>query len=122
MSRGIDFKAVNCVINYDFPQSIVSYIHRIGRTGRAGKKGKAITLYTDDDVEFLRNIANLMKKSGVDVPEWMLKLKAAPSKRWKEVEKKPIKRKTISTDIKSNTNKRFMKALLKDAKKLKKLA
>lgn len=47
MSRGIDFKTVNHVINYDFPQSIVSYIHRIGRTGRAGKKGTAVTLFTD---------------------------------------------------------------------------
>jgi ATP-dependent RNA helicase DDX52/ROK1 len=63
MSRGIDFKTVNFVINYDFPQSIVSYIHRIGRTGRAGKKGQAVTFFTDDDAEFLRNIANLMKKS-----------------------------------------------------------
>ena len=63
MARGIDFKGVNMVINYDFPQSIVSYIHRIGRTGRAGESGKAITYFTDDDAEFLRNIANLLKKS-----------------------------------------------------------
>lgn len=63
MSRGIDFKTVNYVVNYDFPQSIVSYIHRIGRTGRAGKKGTAVTFFTDEDAEFLRNIANLMKKS-----------------------------------------------------------
>lgn len=63
MARGIDFKGVNMVINYDFPQSIVSYIHRIGRTGRAGKSGKAITYFTDDDAEFLRNLANLLKKS-----------------------------------------------------------
>lgn len=67
MSRGIDFKTVNTVINYDFPQSIVSYIHRIGRTGRAGKEGFALTLFTDDDVEFLRNIANLMKKSVIEI-------------------------------------------------------
>ena len=33
IARGIDFKGVNLVINYDFPQSIQSYIHRIGRTG-----------------------------------------------------------------------------------------
>ena len=90
MARGIDFKGVNMVVNYDFPQSIVSYIHRIGRTGRAGKSGKAITYFTDDDSEFLRNIANLMKKSGLDVPDWMLTLKPATSKRWKEIEKKPI--------------------------------
>jgi ATP-dependent RNA helicase DDX52/ROK1 len=47
MSRGIDFKNVNTVVNYDFPQSITSYIHRIGRTGRAGRKGTAITYYSD---------------------------------------------------------------------------
>jgi ATP-dependent RNA helicase DDX52/ROK1 len=63
MARGIDFKGVNAVVNFDFPQSIVSYIHRIGRTGRAGKAGKAITFFTDDDAEFLRSLANLLKKS-----------------------------------------------------------
>jgi len=63
MARGIDFKNVNTVVNYDFPQSIVSYIHRIGRTGRAGKEGKAFTFFTESDAEFLRNIANLLKKS-----------------------------------------------------------
>mmetsp|Transcript_20093 Transcript_20093/g.19061 ORF Transcript_20093/g.19061 Transcript_20093/m.19061 type:complete len:122 (-) Transcript_20093:185-550(-) len=121
MSRGIDFKTVNIVVNFDFPTSIVSYIHRIGRTGRAGSKGKAITFVTEQDREFLRNIANLMKKSGVEVPEWMLGLKGANNKRWKEVEKKPMRRKTISTEIKKNTNKRFQKILNKDSKRLQKL-
>ncbi len=46
MGRGIDFKGVNLVINYDFPQSVISYIHRIGRTGRAGKNGEALTYFT----------------------------------------------------------------------------
>ncbi len=121
MSRGVDFKTVNHVVNYDFPQSVVSYIHRVGRTGRAGRKGVATTFFTDDDVEFLRNIANLMVKSGVHVDSWMLNLKAATSKRWKEVEKRPIKRKTISTEMGKNTNKRFAKLLEKDAKRLQKL-
>lgn len=52
----------------------------------------------------------------------MMNLKAASSKRWKELEKRPIKRKTISTDMSRNTNKRFNKILEKDAKKLKKQA
>ncbi len=36
MGRGIDFKGVNLVVNYDFPPSIVSYIHRIGKLSRRG--------------------------------------------------------------------------------------
>ncbi|ROL50829.1 putative ATP-dependent RNA helicase DDX52 [Anabarilius grahami] len=55
LARGIDFKGVNLVINYDFPTSAVEYIHRIGRTGRAGHKGKAITFFTEDDKPLLRS-------------------------------------------------------------------
>ena len=54
MARGMDFKGINCVINYDFPQSTTSYIHRIGRTGRAGRPGEAITLFTTEDAVYLR--------------------------------------------------------------------
>jgi ATP-dependent RNA helicase DDX52/ROK1 len=77
MSRGMDFKAVNMIINYDFPQSAVSYIHRIGRTGRGGRKGIAVTFFTENDMVYLRSIANVMKLSGCEVPEWMLSLKKA---------------------------------------------
>jgi ATP-dependent RNA helicase DDX52/ROK1 len=38
MGRGIDFKGVNLVINYDFPTSAVSYIHRIGQYRELGRK------------------------------------------------------------------------------------
>ena len=75
MSRGIDFKTVNQVINYDFPQSLVSYIHRIGRTGRGGRPGTAITFFTEEDKPYVRTIANLMQKSGDKVEPWMLELK-----------------------------------------------
>lgn len=92
MARGIDFKTVNSVINFDFPTSLVSYIHRVGRTGRAGRTGTATTYFTDDDVPYVKLIANLMKKSGHDVPEWMLNLKSAQNKEWKKVELRPIKR------------------------------
>lgn len=54
MGRGIDFKGVRLVINYDFPSSAISYIHRIGRTGRAGRPGKAVTFFTNDDKPMLR--------------------------------------------------------------------
>ncbi|XP_058082059.1 DEAD-box ATP-dependent RNA helicase 57 [Magnolia sinica] len=74
IARGMDFKGINCVINYDFPESAAAYIHRIGRSGRAGRSGEALTLYTEDDVPFLRNIANVMVASGCEVPSWILAL------------------------------------------------
>jgi len=63
MSRGIDFKYVNLVINYDFPQTAISYIHRIGRSGRAGNIGKAITYFTDSDLPYLRSIASIIRRT-----------------------------------------------------------
>ncbi|KAK1732946.1 ATP-dependent RNA helicase [Skeletonema marinoi] len=75
VARGVDFKAVNLVINYDLPMDGVSYVHRIGRTGRAGRKGRAITFFTEADFDGLRTIANVMKLSGCVIPEWMLTIK-----------------------------------------------
>jgi ATP-dependent RNA helicase DDX56/DBP9 len=43
VSRGIDFKNVACVLNFDMPTSSRSYTHRIGRTARAGKSGMALS-------------------------------------------------------------------------------
>ena len=43
-------------MNYDIPHDVDWYVHRIGRTGRAGNEGEAITLYTADEVKWLRNI------------------------------------------------------------------
>lgn len=43
ISRGIDFKNVACVLNFDFPTSSKSYTHRIGRTARAGQTGMALS-------------------------------------------------------------------------------
>ncbi|XP_053480368.1 ATP-dependent RNA helicase DDX51 isoform X2 [Ictalurus furcatus] len=50
-ARGIDIKGVKCVINYDAPQYIRTYIHRVGRTARAGKAGVAFTFVLGVQVE-----------------------------------------------------------------------
>eukprot|EP00127_Corallochytrium_limacisporum_P006498 Clim_evm29s229 gene=Clim_evmTU29s229 len=97
LARGMDFKGVNMVINYDFPQTPVSYIHRIGRTGRNGRPGKAVTLFTRDDAVNLRSIVNVMRSSGCDVPEWMLGLKAPNKKQRRALARRPVERKDITS-------------------------
>ncbi|KAJ3130171.1 RNA-dependent ATPase rok1 [Nowakowskiella sp. JEL0407] len=120
MARGIDFKGVNLVINYDFPQSVASYIHRIGRTGRAGKSGEAVTFFTKDDAVYLKSVVNVMRSSGCDVPEWMLSLKKPSKMIKKELKKKAPERKSISTVSgydKSKTHKK--KQMIEASKKRK---
>ena len=96
VARGMDFKGVSLVINYDFPQTTTSYIHRIGRTGRAGRAGKAVTFFTEADVEQLRSIANVMKASGCPVADWMLKLKPMAKDERRRRAVAPITRKPIA--------------------------
>lgn len=50
-TRGIDIQSVNVVINFDFPKTSETYLHRIGRSGRFGHLGLAINFITQDDVE-----------------------------------------------------------------------
>ncbi|XP_074118169.1 putative ATP-dependent RNA helicase DDX52 isoform X2 [Sminthopsis crassicaudata] len=97
LARGIDFKGVNLVINYDFPTSAVEYIHRIGRTGRAGHKGKAVTFFTEDDKPLLRSVANVIQQAGCPVPEYIRSFHKLPSKQKKKMIKKPLERESINT-------------------------
>ncbi len=56
MARGIDVQQVSLVINYDLPDDLANYIHRIGRSGRHGRKGAAINFVTDRDIGRLKEI------------------------------------------------------------------
>jgi ATP-dependent RNA helicase DDX52/ROK1 len=96
MSRGIDFKGVNFVVNFDCPQSAVSYIHRIGRTGRGGRTGKAVTFFTESDAQLIRSIAPVLQRSGCDVPDWMMRLKSMPKAKRRRVENVPPPRESIA--------------------------
>ncbi|CAD6216858.1 unnamed protein product [Miscanthus lutarioriparius] len=89
IARGMDFKGVNCVINYDFPESAAAYIHRIGRCGRAGRSGEAVTFFTEEDKPFLRNIANVLVSSGCEVPSWIMALPKLKRKKHR-VDRDPI--------------------------------
>eukprot|EP00904_Undaria_pinnatifida_P002602 jgi/Undpi1/12342/HiC_scaffold_5.g02018.m1 len=105
MARGIDFKGVNMVINYDFPQSAVSYIHRIGRTGRAGRGGVAVTLFTESDMDSLRSIANVIRQSGCKVPAWMLSMKRDRRSDRRKLESRAPRRDSVSTVSKYDAHK-----------------
>jgi superfamily II DNA/RNA helicase len=48
--------------------------------GRAGRKGEAVTFFTEDDLPRLRPIANVVKLSGCEVPDWMLAIKPVREK------------------------------------------
>jgi ATP-dependent RNA helicase DeaD len=58
-ARGIDVDDVEAVINYDIPQDIEYYVHRIGRTGRAGRKGRSFTFVSGKDIYQLRSIERI---------------------------------------------------------------
>ncbi len=62
-ARGIDVEGVTHVFNYDLPQDVESYVHRIGRTGRADKSGTAYSLVTPKDLSMLKQIQNVTKSS-----------------------------------------------------------
>lgn len=61
-ARGIDVKNIGLVINFDVPDQLQDYVHRIGRTGRAGGKGQAITFARPDQKYDILEIEKLIKK------------------------------------------------------------
>ena len=108
LSRGIDFKNVKTIINYDCPYKITSYIHRIGRTGRAGKKGMAITFIEEKDKDNLFYISKLINDmrnenyTDIKCPDWLANLSKI-----KNVNKKIGQKK--NKENKSKQNKSFTK-------------
>ncbi|KAL8905802.1 MAG: hypothetical protein Q9207_002415 [Kuettlingeria erythrocarpa] len=64
LARGIDFRGINGVVNYDIPNTSGIYVHRVGRTGRQGREGGiAVTLYTKEDIKYVKNVANVIAAS-----------------------------------------------------------
>ena len=58
-ARGIDIPGVSHVINYEIPDDLEFFIHRVGRTARAGMTGLAITLYEPSDEDALNRIEKM---------------------------------------------------------------
>ena len=68
MSRGIDIKDINLVINYDVPQDAEDYVHRVGRTARADATGVALTLVNENDMFSFHQIEQLIEREVFKIP------------------------------------------------------
>ena len=71
MGRGMDFENVRCVVNFELPDDITDYIHRVGRTGRIGKRllrGFALSFVTDRDWEVLPGLDQMFQHCNLEVP------------------------------------------------------
>ena len=99
VSRGIDFKNVACVLNFDLPISSKSYTHRIGRTGRAGQTGMALSFVipadkyrlnkhvtvpsTENDEEVLASIVKSQNKKGYEIKDYVFDMAQVDSFRYR---------------------------------------
>ncbi|MBP6460579.1 MAG: DEAD/DEAH box helicase [Crocinitomicaceae bacterium] len=80
MSRGIDIKEINMVINFDAPHDAEDYVHRIGRTARANTKGEAYTLINEKDMLRIQNIEKLIE---AEIPRCTLPENLGVGPEWK---------------------------------------
>jgi ATP-dependent RNA helicase DDX3X len=78
-ARGLDIPHVAHVVNFDLPNDIDDYVHRIGRTGRAGKSGLATAFFNENNSNMARSLAELMQESNQEVPAWLSRFAARPS-------------------------------------------
>lgn len=70
-ARGLDIPNVKHVINYDLPNEIEEYVHRIGRTGRAGNVGLATTFFNEKNSRLANELMNLMVEANQEIPEFL---------------------------------------------------
>ena len=69
-SRGLDFPRVSYVINFDLPNNIEDYIHRIGRTGRCGNTGYSISFLNEYNRPIIKDLFFFLKKNNQEIPNW----------------------------------------------------
>ncbi|CCJ29345.1 unnamed protein product, partial [Pneumocystis jirovecii] len=73
-ARGLDIKQLKLVVNYDCPNHLEDYVHRVGRTGRAGETGTAVTFITPEQDRYAADIVRALKISKAHIPEDVQKL------------------------------------------------
>lgn len=124
LSRGVDFRGLNGVVNYDIPNTGASYVHRVGRTGRQGREGGvAVTLYTKEDIPYVKNVANVIAASerakekhnvadneGEGMQKWLLDALPNVSKKTrKEMKRKGVESRRATTEAAGGRGARKMR-------------
>ncbi|MBS72227.1 MAG: ATP-dependent RNA helicase [Thermoplasmata archaeon] len=89
-ARGIDVDGVTIVVNYDLPDDVESYVHRIGRTGRMGRKGEAWSFVGSEDKSQLMKISStwnleILEVPPPDLPDGMTKDPVNRQQDWSEI-------------------------------------
>lgn len=106
LSRGIDIKDINLVINYDVPGDAEDYVHRVGRTARADTEGVALTLVNPDDMYKLLRIERLIEADIMKIP---LPVELGEGPKWNPKpetrNKKPFKKNNKKSFNKRNNRK-----------------
>ena len=98
LSRGIDIKDIDIVINYDVPGDAEDYVHRVGRTARAASSGLAITLINENDMMSFQQIEELI---GSEVMKLPLPAELGEGPKWNP---KRMRRSFHRSNVKSHTN------------------
>ncbi len=97
LSRGIDIKGIELVINYEVPHDAEDYVHRIGRTARANRTGEAITFINPKQVKSFMDIEKLIEKEVTklnlpegftEAPKYKIIAKNKKKKKWNKFKKK----------------------------------
>lgn len=70
-SRGLDIPNIIHVINYDMPDDLEEYVHRVGRTARVGNKGLATTFYNNGSEKMATTLATLLRTYKQDIPDFL---------------------------------------------------
>jgi superfamily II DNA/RNA helicase len=80
LSRGIDIKDINLVVNFDVPKQAEDYVHRVGRTARAETTGVALSLVNPDDMQKFHHIEKLIER---EVPKLSMPPELGEGPEWK---------------------------------------
>ena len=118
-SRGIHVDDVSLVINYEVPRDKENYVHRIGRTGRVDKLGKAITIVSNKEEKYLREIEEYTKNQIEEISSIDEREVSEGRDKFKILQENLLKNRRLNTSKNEKENQEVTKIYLNVGKKKK---